>query len=238
MTGGTTLTGATVQGQPVTIDGEGIHQGDGTSPPAAGDAVDPLNQALEAAGFHVTLAGPVEDGGTTAGQLTSGGLRIDLVLSTTTVPGVSDVLGSLPPVPGLIPGAPTSDDLVVAATARHVTRLEVGRGAVTLSARPRPAPISVARPTLAPTAGMTPTAPPSLGNLAPIAAPAMSAPSAAPSTVATTPTAALPEVPLGAGLGALAILALLAQPLAGVRMARMANTVLAAGPTSCPREGR
>ena len=70
-----------------------------------------------------------------------------------------------------------------------------------------------------------------------------STPVAPPSTgPATTPTEQFETAPaasLGAGIGALALLALLAQPFIGDRLARAGAAVLATGPTdTCPLEER
>ena len=68
LTGGTTITGATVADTPVTIDAAGVHG------PAE------VEKALADAGIRLTLAGPTKLAGKTSGQLGATGLRIDLEL--------------------------------------------------------------------------------------------------------------------------------------------------------------
>jgi hypothetical protein len=180
----------------------------------------------------------VEHDGTTAGQLASSGLRIDLEISDRTIPALSQLFGlldALPPLPDLAPGAPTLADVLVTAQARHLVRLEVARGAVSLSATPAveladlPVPPSPSAPAALPLPTPAPSslAPPAL---APV-------PAAPPAPDAARPAASLPDLPLGAGIGALGVLLLLVQPFAGARLARMADALLAADDTvACPWE--
>ena len=255
LTGGTTVSGASVLGQAVTIDAKGVHgPGPEGGPPDPGSggltgaindglatvlgATTSAEEALADAGISVTLAKPVSQGGEGAGQRSSSGLRIALELSDRTMPALTTLAEAVPPIPGLAPGAPTTDDLIAAVRARHLTRVEVAPGAVALSATPAAEPFVPAAVTPPPAGGaaLPDTALPPVGATAPAAAPAGSSGTGA---TAAAPVAALPEVPLAAGIGALAALVLLVQPFVGARIARMAETVLAAGDgVSCPLEDR
>jgi hypothetical protein len=236
LTGGTIVTGASVNGQAVTIDSAGIKGAGGT---------DTLNALLEKAGIHATLAAPVKQRGAGTGQLAATGLRIDLDLSEKTVPALSAlaVLGSLPPVE-LAPGAPTLADVVVAARARHLGRIELARGAVSLTAGESTdtGVLDELTEPLAPD-GALPALAPALdaSTLAPLAAPAAAsrAPARSTTPVAAAATGRLPNVPLGAGVGALVLLAFLVEPFVGARLARVAGTIIGAGDAApCPWEER
>lgn len=228
--GATTVTGATVLGTPATIDDRGIR--------AAVGGVD-LGSVLSTLGVTVTLPGPVGADGGTSGQLASTGLRIDIAASGENVPGLGDLLDALPPLESPIPGAPSPEDLLVAVRARHLVSVELGRGAVSLTARAatprRTAPaVTPAAPTPAPATGAA---------VAPLPSPpAARAPAAAaPSTPAAAPAAAstpAPAASLGAGIGALAVLLLLLQPFVGDRLARAAAVQLATDQEGCPWEQR
>lgn len=240
LTGGTTISGASLAGQAVTIDAKGIHQGGQTSGPAV--TTDALNQLLANAGITVTLASPVKQDTETTGQLATTGLRIQLDLSEKTVPalGALAALSGLPPVE-LASGAPTLADLVVAIRARHLTRIEVGRGMVSLSTSGGDASI----PADGAAAPLEPGAP--LPDLAPtaggVALPAGSAalaplPGGGPaSRVLPAASARVPNVPLGAGVGVLVLLGFCVQPFAGARLARLASAVIGGDDSvSCPWE--
>lgn len=229
--GGTVVTGATVGGQPAIIDDQGIR--------AATGGAD-LSSVLAPLGVTVTLPGRVELAGGSTGQLASTGLRIDLAGELTEiVPGLGDILDALPPIESPIPGAPSPEDLLVAARARHLVSVELGRGVVSLTARaanPRPS---------APAAPSSPTPAPSGSSTAPVAgsptAVAGSAPAAAPAPrVAASPvlTTDVPAVSVGAGIGALAALLLLVQPFVGDRLSRVAAAQLATDQEGCPWERR
>jgi hypothetical protein len=254
LTGGTTISGASVLGTPVTIDEKGIHGSpeDAPDPSGVGGLIgsigsasnplaevlagaDGLNEVLSEAGIRVTVARPVEQTAGTEGQRSSGGLRIDFELSGETAPILVTLTDLLPPIEPVAPGAPGVEDLVAFARANHLTRLEVARGMVSLAATPgfTYEPLPVASPIDGGTVGFTP-----VSDL-PVAAPAADATAPGPSStpVATTPATAVPDVPFGAGVGALAALALLVQPFLGARLARFSTAVLAAGDTAgCPLE--
>jgi hypothetical protein len=236
--GGTTVTGASVLGQPVTIDAEGIHVAGNGSGSVLGGILRPLigglNDVLARAGLKVTVAGPVEAGGDTTGQLTAGGLRIDVELSPRTLPALAALLDALPPIENPVPGAPSVEDLFQIARAHHPIAIEVARGAVSLSARPgftRPPTTTPARP--ATPSGATPgVAPTGTLGLPPVAGSAPTSPEGAP-----VPVGAAAEIPAGAGIGGLVALALLSQPFIGDRLAAMAQAILGAGgAAACPRE--
>ncbi|MFL6206663.1 MAG: choice-of-anchor P family protein [Acidimicrobiales bacterium] len=256
LTGDTKVSGAEILGTPVTIDDDGIHgsprqpstSGPGPLIGAIGSATDPLaevlagadgfDEVLRSAGIRVTAARPVEQDAGTEGQLDSGGLRIDFELSSRTAPALVTLTDALPPVEPIVPGAPGVEDLVAFARAHHLTRLEVARGMVSLAATPAftyEAP-PFASPGDSGTAGFAPT-----GDV-PVAAPAAASPVSPTqpgSPLSTTPATALPDLPLGVGIGALVALVLLAQPFLGARLARFSTGLLAAGDTaSCPLEER
>jgi hypothetical protein len=230
--GGTTVTGATIAGSPVAIDDEGVRGAIG--------GVD-VNQVLQVLGITITLPGPAQlDEGAT-GQLASAGLRIDIVESASTVPGLTDILDALPPLDSPIPGAPSPEDLIAAIRARHLTVIEIGRGVVSLTAR-TPAP----RVTTPPATTGGPPAPavvPSGSPAAPVR-PAPTAPPAAPvAPVASAPAVAdvapaLPVASVATGVGALAALLVLLSPFVGEGFARIAAAQLATDQEGCPWERR
>lgn len=238
LAGGTRVVGAEVFGLPVTIDADGIHQAPG-SPTLLqglfGQLTGSLNDLLASVGIRITLAGPVELSGGKAGQLGSDGLRIDFELSETTFPALAALIDSIPPLENPIPGTPSIEDILAAARARHLVAIELGRGLVSLEARPPAsfAPLAPAPP--------SPTLPPvTSGPLPDLGLP--------PAAIVPTPPVAerppaliadVPEVPAGAGVGALVLLALLAHPFIGQLLARGCAAVLAAGRSeSCSWEER
>jgi hypothetical protein len=255
-TGGTTISGAELLGTPITIDEKGIHSEPEDAPEGGnglGDALgglggplaelltgaDGLNEILKQAGIRITVARPVEQAAGTEGQLASTGLRVDFELSNDTAPILANLTDALPPIEPVIPGVPSPEDLIAFARARHLTRLEVARGVVSLAATtgatfplsPPVAPVDTGSSGFAPTDDVPLAAPSALPET-------QVTPGSSPS-LSTSPTATLPEVPVGAGIGALAALVLLAQPFLGTRLARFSTAVLAAGDTaSCPLEER
>jgi hypothetical protein len=174
-----------------------------------------VNDALAKAGMHITVAGPVQMGNNVAGQLTSDGLRIDFELSDRTFPALKQLLDLVPAVPSA-PGAPSLADIITVAEARHLVAFEIGRGSVSL----------VARPTHA--AHITPAlASSSVGSS--IAAAGPPAPASQRNAAAS----------VGAGIGALALLILLAQPFVGDWLGRGSATLLRADQfAACPWEER
>ena len=233
LTGGTTITGATVAGEPVTIDANGVHPDDESSGP--NPAFDGINELLATAGIRLTAAGPVEQAGSSSGQLASTGLRIDLEVSDRTLPVLATLGDNLPPIDSLIPGAPSIEDVIVAARARHLVAIQLGRGAVSLNApAPRPrvtAPPSIpTRPAVSPS-GRVPSAI--------VPAPSNQPGTLEPGTPLKPAPASTPAAPVSEGIGAIALLAMLAQPFIGDRLARAAGVVLAADQgTTCPQEER
>jgi len=232
LTGGTTVTGAAFMGKPVTVDSSGVH--------SAADSL--VNGLLATAGIRVTLLGPVKTAGGASGQLGSDGLRIDLEVSEQTLPALKTLVAQLAPLHNPIAGEPGPEDVVKVLEADHLVALEVGRGVVSLQATSAGPESSVEGASAASPedvgAGPSPAAlelsgqgstPPDLS-----VAPSTGAPTLAASPAVagrTQPTGAS----IGAGIGIVALLVLLAQPLLGERLARMANTVLAADDgETCP----
>lgn len=242
LTGGTTVSGASVLGRPVTIDSDGVHAEPGRpSPiPGVGGLGGDLNKVLADAGIRVTLVGPVREQGDAAGQLSSSGVRIDFELSQRTVPALA-ALSELPSLPPLVPGAPSADDLIVAAQARHLARLEVARGLVSLASTGGAEIDSGVLDSLTPDSAL-PVADPALGTSGPLDVGTLGQQSTTPGSSTTNErrvaTVRGPRVPLGTGIGALALLLAFAQPFIGARIARMTSTVLAADDVACPWEER
>lgn len=243
--GRTVVTGATFMDQPVIIDEEGIRtdpEADSPDAPLLGavrDAVpEDLTESLAAAGIRIRLPGPVERDGKTTGSVASTGLRIEFELSKRTAPALNELLGSVPAPESPIPGAPSLADAIVLLRATHVSALEVARAQASLTARPAyvPPPFESSGPSITPSVGGAPVAalsPPIARS--PVPAGSTPAPSAG-APVATQPAGtSAPAASLGAGIGALALLALLAQPFIGDRIARAGAAVLGTGPTdTCP----
>jgi hypothetical protein len=232
LSGGTTVVGASAVGQPITIDVDGIHQAPG-APSILGGLLGPiagsLNDILRAVGVHITLAGPVELDGRAAGQLASAGLRVDLELSPTTFPQLAALLNALPPIENPVPGVPSIEDVLFLAQARHLVAVELGRGVVSLQARPAGDAFTPSEPPVdTGDAGFVPSTSPTF------ASPDLPVSSGG-APVARTD--GLPKLPISEGVGALVLLALLAQPFLGERIAWIANAVLAANrPDSCSWE--
>lgn len=226
LTGGTTITGVTVLDKPATIDASGLHV----------DGADALGQRLADAGIRITLPGRVAQAGGTAGQLAATGLRVDIEVSQRTAPLLSQLADLLPSFDNPLPGAPSADDLAQLLRAKHVTALEVGGATVSLSATKATDLADVGDLDVgAPLDGVT-GAPVGFDTLgaAPGAVDAGRSAAVRPSLAKSTPGASI-----GAGIGALALLALLAQPFAGARLARGVASVLAADDAdTCPREAR
>ena len=235
LSGGTKVVGASIFGQPVTIDADGIHPAD--QPPLLGGVLGPLvaglDDLLHQAGISITLAGPVQHDGK-AGELVSAGLRIGLELSPDTLPALSDLIDTLPPIENPAPGAPSVEDLLAVAQGRHLAAIEVARGGVTLQAR-----------TAAPFGGSSIPSSPSSGSIGfPSTSPSFSVPGTTGGGL--PPATALPGVPTDAaalpeatGVGALVLLALLAMPFFGDRISRVCAAILATDrSTTCTREER
>ena len=227
--GGTLVTGATILGQPVTIDANGIQVPNGSS--SSNPLVAAMDDALAQVGIRVFVAEPVDLAGGGSGQLVAAGLRIDVELSERTFPTLGQVLDLIPPMDALIPGLPSVEDILAAARARHLSTIAVGGASVSLRT----------------TSTETSAEPPFTGggDLPSIAVPTDVGFSLDPITVPEAPssrrvaTSESGDVGFGAGIGGLALLALLLQPLLGDRLGRWATTMLAAdGESTCPREAR
>ena len=238
--GGTTVSGAAVMGQAVTIDSKGVHATpDGGTPttllPLPDIGAQGVDDVLKSAGIRITVSEPVEQEGETSGRLASSGLRIDLELSGSAIPGFSALADALPPLESPIPGAPSPEDLLVAAQANHLEAIELGRGVVALTARPAVSFEPLPFPDAPPLPSTPVAAAPSLVG-APTADPVASADAPGGDTsdpVPTTPAG----VTLASGIGALAALALVAQPFLGRGLARVPAALLGtASPDHCPWE--
>jgi hypothetical protein len=227
LTGGTTVTGASVLGQKVTIDADGVHAA-ADQPPLLGGILTPLvgslNDLLKGVGLNVTLAGPVASDGSTNGQLGSAGLRIALDFSPDTIPVLRTLIDSLPPIENPLPGVPSIEDVLAAAQARNLAAIEIGRGVVSLSARSVGGDTGGAIPDFTDTSG---------GGF-----PSTSGDFSLPGDGGTVPggtggsqpvgTTEEAELPVGAGVGGLVLLILLLQPFLGERIAWISSAVLAA----------
>jgi len=233
---------AAVAGTPVEIDSNGVHPksdaATSTTSPLGGltgGGIGNLNDALAGAGMHVTLSGPLKMGDDKAGQLTSDGLRVDVELSDRTFPALKQVFGAIPELPGLPGGAPGPADVIALAKARHLVAFEIGRGSVSLTARPARSSPSSAFNSAAVTKGSS-SSPSSIGRPATVAAPSIAA--AAPPAPSETVGAPRPAAaPVGAAIGAFVVLVLLAQPFLGDLLGRGSAAVLSsAQSTTCPWE--
>src|SRR5581483_5179536 len=224
--GVTTVSGAKLAGTPVTIDDKGVHEG-----------AKNLNSALAAAGIKVTLVGPLEQAGSTSGQLLADGLRIDLEFSKGTQPALHSLLDGIPSLGAPIPGAPSPDDLVTLVKARHLSSNEIGRGVVTLATRgsrgsitESPLPdVSTSLPDLSPAPDTGTVAGESLTSLSP-------APPASVAGVIVPARRAGTAVPIGEGVAGLLALVLLVQPFIGHLIARRVDGLLAGSAAPCPWE--
>jgi hypothetical protein len=247
LSGGTVVSDSSFLGTPVEIDANGMRAAPGattTTSPVGGllgglltPVVGGINDLLDTIGMHVTVAGPVQTGTETAGQLRADGLRIDFELSDRTFPQLKTILDSLPVIPPLAPGAPSFGDVIAVAEARHLFAIELGRGVVSLRAT-QTKPFAAAAPSGSATGSGT-AATSGSGSSSPIAGSRPATPSA-PSLIDAAPAPANEPAAasVATGVGALALLALLLQPFAGSWLARGTATVLASAPgSSCPWEG-
>jgi len=267
-TGATTISGASVLGQPVTIDASGVHAQAGPSPSPSGGPLEPvngvlssalpaatdtLNVALKQAGITITAGGPVALGKGSVKQLAETGLRIDLDVSDKTVPGLDALLASVPYLPPLAPGVPGVSDLIQLARVHQLSTIEVGRAAVALSASPQlggslPGALpSASVPTTAPTTGTPSTGTDGAGvGVVPVlpVTPVGGSPDAAVAPPAVAPgtglaSRLLPSSPLGRGVGALGLMAVFAAFLIGDRLSVGARWLVATDASaSCPLEER
>ncbi|MBV9932989.1 MAG: hypothetical protein JO367_01690 [Actinobacteria bacterium] len=225
--GTTTVSGAKLAGSPVAVDSTGVH--------AAGKN---LNSALAAAGIKVTLAGPLEQAGNSSGQLLADGLRIDLEFSRQTQPALHTLLDAIPSLGAPIPGAPSPDDLVTLAKARHLSSIEIGRGSVTLAARSArgsvtdtPLPdLGTSLPDLSPTPDTGTVAGESLTSLSP------APPSSVAGVIVPTTRPAGASAPIGVGVGGLVALVLVVAPFIGNLIARRVDGLFAGTAGLCPWE--
>ena len=246
--GTTTVDGAEILGQRVTIDEHGIAPAASTTATTADplqsilggvttSLVGSVNDVLKVAGINITLAAPVQSGNEKAGQLIAAGLRIDFELSRNTQPALEQLLDALPSIPFGVPSGPSVADLVSLAQARHLSHVDFGQAALLLTlTSPAPSvPTATASPAPPNVPGSTASSPVASGS-SPRAA---TSPSTTPESPATTPASTPAGLSFAAGLGALLLLAFLAVPFAGDRLASLAQRVLAAdGAGSCYWEER
>ncbi len=233
LTGGTEALGATLLGQPVTIDGDGIHiQPNGSGSPLAGltsTVAGSVNDLLRDAGITVSLVGPVRLGEGRIGQLASTGLRIDLDVTSDMLPGLDELIGLLPPIDNPIPGIPGIEDVLQIVQANHLATVELGRGMVSLAASGSEPADDVAVPSV-PSVDL----PGGFGTPA-----AVDLPTLAPSAVDPDARGAVAASRglSGEGIAGIALLLLLTLPLMGDRLAAAARVVLAVGdPDHCDAE--
>lgn len=236
LAGGTKIAGASILGMPVTIDSKGIHQAGGSDPLLGelfGAVTGTLDEVLRQAGITVTLAAPVKLDGGAAGQLATAGLRVELELSERTLPGLTLLVDSIPPIDNPLPGAPGIEDLLTIARAKHLVAVEVGRGTVSLTARPA-AELGAPTSPVLPDGGSF-----DLGGSTPgFDIPGAVVPEGTPTPVPQRPVGTEAELPDGAGIGSLVLLALLAVPFIGDRLGAAAYAVLTADHTEpCAWEG-
>lgn len=239
LSGGTKIVGAELLGMPVTIDTKGIHVAPGQAPlldGVLGTLTGGLDDVLNQIGIKVTVAGPAEIAGGKTGQLAAAGLKVEFELSRTTFPALAALLDAIPPIENPLPGLPSIEDLLVVAQARHLLSIEVGRGVVSLAA-------TAVGGDLGP---VGPDAPIDLGggfdgstsDPGDLGFPSVVTPSRPSSPEAPTPASEERELPAGAGVGGLVLLALLAAPFFGERVAWVASAILAANGPDCAWEER
>ncbi len=253
LSGGTTIGDATLMGTPVVIDRDGIQpvegDGGGSRPLLGGSVAKSLSaqasDLLDQAGIRVTAGGTIDQAADDTGQLAATGLRIEFAFNGESTPALSSLLGlydTLPPVE--LPGAPLQPaDLLQIVRSSNISELQIGRAEVGLAARssePLPdftsAPIDSGSVTAAPTA--TPTF--DTGSVPQTVGPPLDV--AFPVPPAVTPTIA-DEAPIGAlsrGIGAMAVLVLLLQPLIGAWLSRLSRRVLTSATVAggdCPNGG-
>jgi hypothetical protein len=223
--GTTTVTGATVLGRKVTIDAEGIHA-------RAKNAPD-FNAILSKVGIKITVADPVTSKTGATGQREASGLRIDLELSTHTVPLLQALVDSLPSIPNPAPGAPGVGDVLAIAQARQTSTILLAGAAVSVDARPA-ALFDDPVPTFD-DAGIVPSVVSGfdLGSSTPLL-PDSPLPTAVTPTV--TRPAASSKSPLGRGIGGFLLVALLVQPLLGYRLAKGSAALLGGAAPDCMEE--
>lgn len=254
VSGGTEVGTAMLAGEEVTIDEDGIQpeasddeggQLGGALKSLSGDA----SELLTEAGITVTAGGVVEQDGGDIAQLAATGLQIELDITGDSAPVIGELFSLLDAVPinTEVPGAPAQiADALEIPRSRNISLLEIGRASVSLAATSAPPPPEfTVPPTDTGTGTATPTPTPSTGSTGGTTG-TSPAPTTSPTTsgtgnevVAPEPIATEPLAAFRGGLGALAVLLLLAQPLFGWALARMSRRILtpAMGVGGvCPRE--
>lgn len=240
VSGGTEMGTAMLAGEEVLIDGEGIktEEGEDTGGLLGGalkSASVQASELLTEAGITVTAGGLVEQDAGDAASLHATGLQIELDITGDSAPVLGELFSLFDqlPVTPEVPGAPAQiADILQIPRSRNITQLEVARANVSLAATSAPPVPEFTVPPVDSASGgsFTPSPTPSSGFTSSPTAPT---PTATPTTTGTTGEVAAPQPiatePLAAfrgGLGALAVLFLLAQPLAGVGLARMSRRIL------------
>lgn len=259
VSGGSTIGGATLMGQAVVIDGEGVHpEDDGGNAPLLGglskSLTEQASELLSEAGITITAGGTVDQASGDEGFLSATGLKVVLDIDGRSLPLLSDVfeLFDQLPITPQVPGAPVQlADLLEVVRANNIFQIDFGRAEVALATRTAP-PIPAFEPT-------TPTFPSSPTPTTPIVTPTPSIssggptlPAATPTTPVTSPTANVGGTPVavppaqvissptptsGHALGTIVVLALLAQPFLGRWLSRFGQRVLAPGVaagSTCP----
>jgi hypothetical protein len=228
LSGRTRVSGASFLGQPVTIDGSGIHMDDND---ADVSRTTDINKVLAGAGIHVSVVEPSQAAGGTAGYRAANGLRIDFEMSPQTFPVIAMLTDLVPPIENPAPGAPSVEDVIQLAKARHLFAISVAGASVSLEARAAAVFPTIALPgidDLVPS--LAPTGESALPELSPqVGAGALTAPR--PSRASTTEA-----IPVGGSIAGLVLLALLVPPLLGARLSSAAAAVLAPDPSTCSEE--
>lgn len=242
--GGTTVTGATFLGTPVTIGPDGVTTGEPSAPetliPLAevfGTANASVQELLSASGITIRTLEPFESVDGASAERTANGLIVEMNYDGRGDNPLAALLAAIPSddLPGEgIPGFPVNTSpqaLVNLMKETHVTGLALAYGNVNVNASPafEFTPLTFSSPGL--TASVAPT----------VTGPSPAAPSFA------TPSPSLPSgaggsvpvdgVPARAAAGAAAagvVLALLSSPLWAIGSRKLADNVLGIAGSSCP----
>lgn len=231
LSGATKITGATFMGQKVTVDASGVHPDDNeTDASRTGE----LNQLLANAGIRVSVAEPTQAVGGSGGQRGANGLRIDFEFSPRTFPAIAELADMLPPLENPAPGAPSAEDLIAVARARHLTAISVGGAQVSLEARS--AAVFALPDVLGIFDDLLPSLEPTGSTSAfPDLAPSQGGAGVLSSAPSTRRAAASDAIPVGGSLIGLVFLALVVPPVLATRLSGAASTVLATGVPACER---
>ena len=237
LSGGTKILGAEFNGQPVTIDRNGIRFAKSVLPlpKALGGS---LNNALKAAGISITFSGPQEFDTPRAGQLSSAGLRIDFRFTSRSVSLLAKLFDALPPIDNPLPAPlPGPEDIVAALQANNVGDIVIGRGVVSLQTRSGGDTVDSSDDDFTDVLGSDADFGAGLG-LGDLGLPGGGGLSPLPSIVTQKPVATSTSgSATQAGVGAFLLLALLAQPFFAKALSQFSNAVLATtGAEHCDSE--